>query len=70
MKINELKAEIVRNGLTIESFAEKAGITRTTMWRRFNNPDELTLGEITTMADVLNLKGDRVIDIFFNDKVS
>ena len=70
MKINELKAEIVRNGLTIESFAEKAGITRTTMWRRFNNPNELTLGEITAMADVLNLKGDRVIDIFFNDKVS
>lgn len=70
MKINELKAEIVRNGLTIEEFADKAGITRTTLWRRFGDADEFTLAEIKSAAKVLNLNGERVLDIFFADKVS
>lgn len=70
MKINELKAEIVRNGLDIESFADSIGVGRTTMWRRFGNPDTFTLGEITSMAKVLNLSGTRIIEIFFDEKVA
>lgn len=70
MKINELKAEIVRNGLTIEKFADKAGIDRTTMWRRFKEPDDFALKEITSMSKVLGLNGTRILEIFFNDGVA
>lgn len=70
IKINELKAEIVRNGLTMEEFSDKARINRTTLWRRLNSPDELTLSEIKAMSKALNLSSDKVVDIFFADKVS
>lgn len=70
MKLNELKAEIVRNGLTTEELANKTQITRTTLWRRFNNPSGFTLAEITNIADVLGLEGSRVAEIFFDEKVS
>ncbi|MDD2235472.1 MAG: helix-turn-helix transcriptional regulator [Desulfitobacteriaceae bacterium] len=70
MKINELKAEIVRNGLTIEEFSDAAGINRTTLWRRLSKPNEFTLSEIKSMSRTLNLNSDKVMDIFFADKVS
>lgn len=66
MKINELKAEIVRNGMTTEVFADKAGIGRTTLWRRFESPESFTLGEINKIAKVLNLDGKKIETIFFS----
>ncbi len=70
MKLNELKAEVVRNEMTLEELAERVNMTRTTLWRRFNNPDEFTLSEITNIATELNLDGQRVVEIFFEEKVS
>lgn len=70
MNVNELKAEIVRNGLTIEEFADSIGIGRTTLWRKFKNPDIFTLGEIDRMSSELNIDGVRLMEIFFTDKVS
>lgn len=70
MKVNELKAEIVRNGMTLEKFADKVGLARTTLWRRLSNPNELTLIEIRAMAEVLQLSKEKIVDIFFTEKVS
>lgn len=70
MNINEFKAEIVRNGLTIEEFADKANFKRTTLWRRLSRPDEFTLAEIILSAKALNLNNNRISEIFFADKVS
>ena len=70
MKISELKAEIVRNEMNLEDFADKVGIPRTTLWRRFSEPDSFTLGEITRMAKLLNLSAHRATEIFFANYVS
>lgn len=70
MKVSELKAEIARKGMTIEEFADAAQVNRTTLWRRFSNPDEFTVSEIRAAAKALGLSGDRVMGIFFSDKVS
>lgn len=70
MKLNELKAEIVRNEMTIEEFADNVGIERTTLWRRFSNPNTFTLEEITRMSKLLNVKGSRILEIFFSEVVS
>lgn len=70
MKLNELKAEIVRNDLTLEELAKLTNMTRSTLWRRFNDPDGFTLGEITKITKTLKLDGPKVVDIFFADKVS
>lgn len=70
MQVNELKAEAVRNGMTMEALASKSHMTRTTLWRRLSNPDEFTRMEIRAIAQALNLSSERVMDIFFADKVS
>lgn len=70
MRINELKAEIVRNELTLEELSELSNMARTTLWRRFNNPDEFTLAEINNISEVLNLNGKKVVEIFFGKEVS
>jgi len=70
LNVNELKAEIVRNGMTIEEFADRTGIKRTTVWRRFENTDGFKLKEIKIIAKVLKLNSERVVDIFFTDRVS
>jgi len=67
MKLNELKAEIVRKGLNIEDFAEKIGMTKTTLWRRFSETNDFTLQEMTTIKQVLSLSNEKVLDIFFAD---
>lgn len=66
MKMNELKAEIVRKEMTLEEFADRADIPRTTMWRRFKKPEEFTLGEIQKIAEILDLTSRKVEYIFFN----
>ncbi len=70
MRLNELKAEIARNELTLEEVANKINMNRTTMWRKFNDTEKFTLKEITDMATVLKLDGKRILEIFFTDKVS
>lgn len=67
MKLNELKAEIVRKGLNIEDFGEKIGMAKTTLWRRFSEPNDFTLQEMTTIKQVLDLSNEKMLDIFFAD---
>lgn len=70
MQINELKAEVVRNGLTMGEVADLIGMQRTTLWRRFNDPAGFTVGEIRKLKETLNLSGQRILDIFFYHEVS
>lgn len=70
MQMNELKAEIVRNGMTLGEVADKIGMQRTTLWRRFKNPDEFTMSEVKRIVAVLNLTGNKVLTIFFGPEVS
>jgi len=70
LRLNELKAEIVRNDLTVEEFADVVNIPRTTIWRRFKNPNSFTLSEIRAIISTLKLDGKKINDIFFADLVS
>lgn len=70
MQVNELKAEIVRNNMTTEELSDEIGIDRSTLYRRFHNPDSFTLEEIINIKKVLKLDNKRTAEIFFNKKVS
>jgi len=69
MRVNELKAEAVRKGLTIDEVAEKAGIKKTTMWRRIQDSGNFTIKEIESIANTLDLSGIKILEIFFDEKV-
>lgn len=70
MKLNELKAEVARKELTLDQLSKMANIARTTLWKRFNNTEEFTLIEINNIAKALELSGTRIMEIFFDEKVS
>ena len=65
-KVNELKAEIVRSGLTIDEFCEKIGMKRRTFARRMQDGN-FGLDDLKRIATVLNLKPDRIVEIFLSN---
>jgi transcriptional regulator with XRE-family HTH domain len=70
MLVNEFKAEVVRNGMTLEEVSKAIGINRSTMSRRLSDPGEFTLSEIKRIKEALKLDGKQVLEIFFSQEVS
>ena len=70
MNINELNVELVRKGLTIPKLAEKIGIGKKALYQKFKGITQFTLPEIRSICSVLNIQGERILEIFFNDKVA
>ena len=65
-KVNEFKAEIVRSGMSIDEFCEKTGIKRRTFARRMQDGN-FGLDDLNRIAAVLNLKPDRIVEIFLSN---
>lgn len=55
LKVNELKAEIVRNGLTLAQTAKKIGISQTSMWRKMKT-GSFDLNEANALIEVLGIQ--------------
>lgn len=70
MNINDLKAEIARNNLSIPKLAELIDIDKKTLYSRMNGETNFKQEEISAIAKVLNLTSDKIMFIFFADVVS
>ena len=70
MNFNELNAEIARNGLSIPKLASLIGISKKAMYARMRGNVDFSQSEIVKISDVLHLNNDRILSIFFADKVS
>lgn len=70
MKVNELKAEIVRKNMDLTELSHKTGIPTTTFWRRFRGEGNFKLNEIKDISEMLDLSGGQILDIFFEREVS
>ena len=66
VKVNKLKARIVELELTVDSVAERMGVDKSTLYRRFQAPDSLTVGEVGKLAEILELDAPEAMSIFFN----
>lgn len=64
MKLNKLKAKIMENGLNVEGLADRIGMERSTLYRKLNNFEKITIGEATKMKDVLGMTDAEATDIF------
>ena len=64
----ELRAEMVRSGETIESMAEKVGISQTAMFRKVKGRTEFKHSEIIKIKTILNLSEQQFKTIFFNEE--
>ena len=70
MNINDLKAEIARNNLTIPKLAEIIGLDKKTLYSRMNCESAFKQPEIAAISQTLNLSEESIIRIFFTDCVS
>ena len=64
MNVNKLKAKIVEMGMNVESLAEAIGIDRSSLYRKLNRSEKITIGEAQKMKDVLSMSDDEAYEIF------
>lgn len=64
-KRNELRAELVRRGMTFEDVAKALEINPVSLYRKMNGTSDFFRGEIETIVHLLGLSGEDVLRIFF-----
>lgn len=66
MNINKLKGRIVEKGLDVPAVAKMIGIDRSSMYRKLNNAEKITIGEARKIKTALELSNEDACDIFLN----
>lgn len=66
VKVNRLKAKIVELELSVEAVADKISLDKSTLYRRFQSPEDFTVGEIGKLSEVLGLNPAEAQSIFFS----
>ena len=64
MDMLKLKGKMVESGMNVETLAERLGVDRSSMYRKLNNFDKITIGEASRMKDLLGLTDEEAIVIF------
>lgn len=64
MNINKLKAKIVERGMNVETLASLVDIDRSSMYRKLNNFEKITIGEARKITKALDLSGEEATEIF------
>ena len=70
MNKRELKAQMVRNGKTVDQLCTALGISRTAWFRKVGGESQFTQGEIMGLRFELDLDDHQTAEIFFNNEVS
>ena len=70
MNVRELKAQMIRQGKTIDQLCASCGISKTSWFRKTTGVSEFTQGEISVIRRELDLDPDQTMLIFFDSKVS
>lgn len=65
MDVNKLKGKIVEKGMNVETVAERIGVDRSSLYRKLNNFEKITIGEANRLKDVLGLSDEDANAIFF-----
>lgn len=66
MQLNKLKAKIVERGMNVEGLADAIGIDRSSMYRKLNNFDKISIGEATKIKAALEMTDAEASDIFLS----
>ena len=64
MKLNKLKAKIVEKGMNVEALASAIGMERSTLYRKLNNFEKITIGDAIKMKAALEMTDEEATDIF------
>ena len=64
MDLQMLKGKIVEKGMNVETVAERIGVDRSSLYRKLNNFEKITIGEAKRMRVVLGLTAEEASHIF------
>lgn len=64
MNVNKLKGKIVEKELNVETLAEMIGVDRSSLYRKLNDAEKITIGEAAKMKDALEMSDSEAYDIF------
>lgn len=70
MNVNELKAELVRQGVSLRTLATILGIDRSTLYKKMSGRTQFLQSEIAKIGEILHLDSNKIVAIFFDNKVS
>ena len=62
--MNKLKSKLVERGINVETLADLIEIDRSSMYRKLNNFEKITIGEAQKIKDVLGLSDEDAVYIF------
>ena len=66
MSTFEKKAKLVEKEMKKSEFAEKLGIDTSSLYRKFNNAEKITIGEAIKMKQILDIRDEEAIEIFLS----
>lgn len=66
MKLNKLKARIIEKGMNVEALADAIGVERSTLYRKLNKFEKITIGDAGKMKSALDMSDEDAIDIFLS----
>lgn len=64
MNVNKLKGLLAENEMNVETLAEMIGVERSSLYRKLNNSEKITIGEAAKMKEVLNMSDEKAYEIF------
>ncbi len=64
MNLRKLRAKFVEQGVSVGTVAEILGIDRSTMYRKLNNFEKITIGEAKKLKELLSLTDEEAREIF------
>lgn len=67
INVNELKAECVRNGFTLENLAARIGVNPATLHRKVSGETEFRRNELQIIKLTLKLDNRKFLAIFFKE---
>lgn len=68
MNANKLKSKMIINGLTIATTAELMGINKSTLYRKLNGREKLTINDAVQLKEILGLTDLEALDIFLSQE--
>ena len=64
MDINKLKGKMVEKQVNVETLAKMIGAERSSLYRKFNTSEKITVGEAKKIKSALDLSDAEASDIF------
>lgn len=66
MQLNKLKAKMVEKGINADILADVIGVDRSSMYRKMNNFEKITIGEAKLIKTALEMSDEDAIAIFLS----